>query len=357
MAVISAPWAVTAFATLLLAVQAHALSLTTEQQAGMRVIFSYSGLNPPQSLLDHIANGTAAGVIFFGGNVGSNFSAVVTQLKAANAKSPTGLPLLLMTDQEGGEVRRLSGAPTLSAKQIGASTNPTQAATSAGQGAGTNMLSYGLNVNLAPILGVYRSSGDFLDYYERSFGMTAGLVTNCTSAFIKAQQATGVAATAKHFPGLGAALHTQNTDAGVVNLTMSRSVLSTIDEVPYPTAIADGVKLVMPSWAVYTQVDSMPSGLSTYWLQSELRGRLGFKGVTISDAIEAGALSPYGTYGQRAVLAARAGIDLVLASAQDVTEGEQVLAALVEALTNGQLNTTDAAAAVNRIIALRQSFE
>lgn len=293
-------------------------------------------------------------MIFFGGNVGSNFSAVVAQLRAANAKSPIGLPLLLMTDQEGGEIRRLPGEPTMSAKAIGASSNPSSTATSAGTGAGNNLLSYGLNVNLAPILGVYRAAGDFLDYYERSFGMTSSIVTTCTTAFIKAQQATGAAATTKHFPGLGAATHAQNTDSVPVTITLSKSTLQTVDEVPYTSAISTGVKLVMPSWAVYSAVDSLPSGLSTYWLQTELRGRLGFTGVTISDAIEAGALSAYGTYSQRAILAATAGIDLVLASAQDATQGSTIVSAIASALTSGQLNATAANAAVTRITALRK---
>ena len=163
-------------------------ALTTLQQAGMRVIYSYSGLTPPQTLINNIQAGNVGGVIFFGGNVGTNFASVVSQLKTANNKSPTGLPLLLMTDQEGGEIRRLSGQPTLSAKAIGQSSNPASAASSAGTGAGQNLLSYGLNVNLAPILGVYRAAGDFLDYYERSFGSTASLVTTCINAFINAQQ-------------------------------------------------------------------------------------------------------------------------------------------------------------------------
>lgn len=261
-----------------------------------------------------------------------------------------------MTDQEGGEIRRLPGEPTLSAKAIGASSNPASTAKSAGTGAGQNLLSYGLNVNLAPILGVYRAAGDFLDYYDRSFGMNASIVTTCTTAFIKAQQVTGVAATAKHFPGLGAATHSQNTDSVPVTITLSKSTLQTVDEAPYTSAITAGVQLVMPSWAVYSAVDTLPSGLSTYWLQTELRGRLGFTGVTISDAIEAGALSSYGTNSQRAIKAATAGIDLILASAQDATQGSTITSAIASALTSGQLNATAAAAAVARITALRKSL-
>lgn len=261
-----------------------------------------------------------------------------------------------MTDQEGGQVRRLPGAPTQSAKAIGQSTNPASTASAAGTGAGQNLASYKLNVNLAPILGVYRTAGNFLDYYQRSFGNTSSIVTTCTSAFISAQQATGVAATAKHFPGLGAATHAQDTDAGPVTITLSKSTLQGVDELPYTSAIKAGVKLVMPSWAVYSAVDKLPAGLSPYWIQSELRGQLGFTGVTISDAIEAGALQAFGTYSQRSVTAAAAGIDLILASARDVSQGETVVSAISAALSSGALEASAADAAVARITALRESL-
>ena len=107
-----------------------AAALSNLQLAGQRVISSYPGLTPPQSLLNDITAGQTAGVIFFGGNISSDtqIAAVITQLRQAQAQSPIGVPLLLMTDQEGGQVRRLPGAPALSEKQIGASSDPVAAA-------------------------------------------------------------------------------------------------------------------------------------------------------------------------------------------------------------------------------------
>ncbi len=141
--------------------EARPVKLTPAQLAGQRVIFSYPGLTPPASLLDQISAGQAGGVIFFGENITSltQIAAVVAQLKAAHASSPVRSPLLLMTDQEGGIVRRLPGEPTLSEKQIGASADPTAAAASAGTGAGQNLAGVGMNLNLAPVLDVYRQAG------------------------------------------------------------------------------------------------------------------------------------------------------------------------------------------------------
>src|SRR5712692_4498079 len=330
--------------------------LSSQQLAGQRVIFSYPGLTVPDTLLQQISASQAAGVIFFGGNISSDaqIASVIQQLRAAQQQSPVPSPLLLMTDQEGGLVRRLPGAPVLSEKQIGASADPPAAASDAGTGAGQNLAGVGMNVNLAPVLDVYYKTGNFIDQYQRSYSNDAQVVTACGQAFITAQQQTGVAATAKHFPGLGSATKSQNTDTGPVTLRVSLSGLRGRDEVPYPAAIAAGVKLIMASWAVYPALDAAnPAGLSPAVVQGELRGRLGYQGVTITDAIEAGALAAFGSYGQRAVLAAQAGMDLLLCSAQDVTQGQAVTSALAGALDSGQLNSATFNTAVQRVTALR----
>jgi len=334
-------------------------ALSSQQLAGQRVVYSYPGLTVPAALLQAITAGEAAGVIFFGGNISGDaqIASAIQQLVQAQQQSPVPAPLLLMTDQEGGEVRRLPGAPTLSEKQIGASSNPTLEASQAGTGAGQNLAGVGMNVNLAPVLDVYYKSGNFIDQYQRSYSNKAPVVTECGQAFITAQQQTGVAATAKHFPGLGSATKSQNTDDGPVTLNVSLSGLRGKDEVPYPAAIAAGLKIVMVSWAIYPALDpTYPAGLSTAWVQGELRGRLAFGGVTITDAIEAGALTSFGSYGARAVLAAQAGMDLLLCSAQDPAQGQAVTSALASALDGGQLNSAAFTASVERVTALRSSL-
>ena len=179
--------------------------LDTSQLAGQRVIYSYRGLTPPPALLRLIRQGEAAGVDFFAGNIASprQLATVARELQQANLSpaNPVHLPLLLMTDQEGGLVHRLPGPPVLSEKQIGQSAGPAAQARQAGTGAAANLRAAGLNVNLAPVLDVYRSAGDFLDQYGRSYSRDPRLVAQLGADFIAAQQAGGVAATAKHFPG------------------------------------------------------------------------------------------------------------------------------------------------------------
>jgi beta-N-acetylhexosaminidase len=336
--------------------------LSPQQLAGQRVIYSYSGLNPPASLISLIQHGEAAGVIFFGQNIASRtqIAGVIRRLEQADASSlnPVRAPLLLMTDQEGGEVRRLPGQPVLSEKQIGAKplAQAKTLATQAGHGAAANLRGVGMNVNLAPVLDVYRTAGDFDDQFGRSYSGNRAVVSALGATMIKAQQVGKVAATAKHFPGLGAATANQDTDVRPVTLNLSLATIRSLDEAPFQAAIRAGVKLVMVSWAVYPSIQALPAGLSPKVVQGELRSRLRFTGVTITDALEAGALKAYGSTQNRALLAAKAGMDLILASAQNVTQGKQVLGALAAAYGNRTLNRTAFVASVNRVIALRQSL-
>jgi beta-N-acetylhexosaminidase len=335
--------------------------LSPQQLAGQRVIYSYPGLTPPASLISLIQHGEAAGVIFFGQNISSEaqIAGVIRQLDQASASqlNPVRAPLLLMTDQEGGQVRRLPGRPYLSEKQIGANPLPQAQtlATEAGQGAAASLRGVGMNVNLAPVLDVYRQAGNFDDRFGRSYSMDPAVVSDLGSRMIKAQQAGGVAATAKHFPGLGAATATQNTDVGPVTLNLSLPTIRSIDEAPFQAAISAGVKLIMVSWAIYPAVGARPAGLSPNMVQGELRNHLKFTGVTISDALEAGALSSYGSTRNRALFAALAGMDLLLCAAQDVTQGQQASAELATAYSTGTLSQPAFLASVNRVIALRQS--
>jgi beta-N-acetylhexosaminidase len=336
----------------------QAARLSPAQLAGQRVIFSYAGQQPPAALLSLIAHGEVAGVIFFSGNVASaaQLSGVIRQLDAADAAStnPVRAPLLLMTDQEGGPVRRLPGGPFLSEKQIGQSANPAAAARTAGTQAAANLRGIGLNVNLAPVLDVFRTPGDFDDQFGRSYSSSPRTVASLGADFIAAQQGGGVAATAKHFPGLGTAATKQDTDFEPVTLNVSAATLRAVDELPYPAAISAGVKLIMVSWAVYPALDpGRPAGLSARIVGGELRSRLGFGGVTITDALEADALKPYGAISHRALLAAQAGMDLILCSAQSLTEGTECVSGLEGGYGSGALPKAGFEAAAARVIALR----
>ena len=142
-------------------------------------------------------------MIFFGENISSpsQIAAVVQQFNRAQQQSPVQAPLLLMTDQEGGLVSRLPGAPVLSAKQIGQAADPSRGGQLAGTAPGRTSRGVGMNVNLAPVLDVYHQPAT--SSTSTSAPSAATRHRRPCGSFITAQQTTGVAATAKHFPGLG----------------------------------------------------------------------------------------------------------------------------------------------------------
>lgn len=329
------------------------------QLVGQRIIYSYPDVTPPPALLQRIAEGEAAGVIFFTRNIASRsqIAGAIAQLRRAQRESPVAAPLLLMTDQEGGLVRRLPGDPAASEQQLGQAADPQAAAAAAGAAAARNLVGVGMNLNLAPVLDVATSPDGLIGQYQRSYGGDVTIDAALGAAFIAAQQTLGIAATAKHFPGLGEATNWQNTDEAPAVLDVSANRLREVDELPYRAAIATGVKLIMLSWGTYPALDgSLPAGLSPRVVQQELRGRLGYTGVTITDALEAGALDPFGGAGPRAVAAASAGMDLILCSSGLIEQGDDAAAALLAALEDGRLNPGGFDAAFERIYALRHSL-
>ncbi|HWD76400.1 MAG TPA: glycoside hydrolase family 3 N-terminal domain-containing protein [Solirubrobacteraceae bacterium] len=332
-----------------------------DQLAGQRVIYAYSGTEPPVSLVRAIRAGEAGGVILFGDNVASpnQVRAVIGRLQQASLASPTHARLLVLVDQEGGEVRRLPGAPLLSEKQIGGSPNAVRLARTAGVSTGRELARAGVNVNLAPVLDVYGQAGDYIDQDQRSYSSAPAVVARVGSAFIASQEAAGVAATAKHFPGLGAATQAQDTDVRPVILPQSSAIVRSIGEAPYRAAISAGIKLVMLSWAIYPALDPhLPAGLSPTVIQQELRERLGFRGLTVTDSIDAGAVTPFGTLANRSVKAAAAGDDLILAATTNPEQntpllGVSVMHALASALATHRLSRAAALQTAHRILALR----
>jgi beta-N-acetylhexosaminidase len=258
-------------------------------------------------------------------------------------------------------VRRLPGAPALSERAIAEGSDPAAGAAAAGAGAAGTLAAARVNVNLSPVLDVLREPDDFIDQFHRSYGSDPAEVARLGGAFIEAQQRLGVIATAKHVPGLGAAKRGQDTDSRPVTLEVPLERLRRVDEEPYRTAVAAGVKLVMTSWAVYPALDpNLPAGLSSRVIQGELRGRLGYRGVTISDTLSAAALGRFGALPERGVLAARAGADLIICSAidgnDDPSGGLSVLHGIAVALAAGQLDRAAAERAAARVLALRASL-
>lgn len=336
--------------------------------AGIRTIFSYPDVaEPPEQLLNLTRHGLIGGIILFGENIDSEVTpAGMRALQDAYAESPapavieklygvSNAPLIIMTDQEGGFVKRIKGGgPEESAKVTGQRPDLEAAGGKMGEQAADTLKRYNNNANLAPVLDVYLEEGNFIDEVERSYNNISEKASTAGVAFLKSMQENGVAAAAKHFPGLGKAPEGANTDLVPVTLNVTLEELETVDIPPFVDAIAAGVDMIMPSWGLYPAIDAeLPAGLSSIWLKGWLREKLGYQGVTVSDALEAGSLKPFGSHGELGVLAAGAGMDLLLASGRDVDQGAQVRQALEDGVTSAHLDKLEFDAAVKRIISLR----
>lgn len=283
--------------------------LSLRQLVGERLVAGFHGTTVPAPLRQMIRQGGLAGVILFAKNLSSRSVARDLVAEIESIRRPAGLrdSLLVMVDQEGGLVKRLAGAPTASAAQMGAA-GP---AFSREQGRATaaSLRRVGINVDLAPVLDVARPGGTIADT-DRGFGSSAAKVEATALPFAAGLQDGGVAATAKHFPGLGAAAG--NTDFAVQRIDLSKPELRAVDERPYRRFGAAGGELVMLSTAIYPAFSPKPAAFAGAIASDELRRRFGFDGVSITDALESAAVRSFGGPATAARAATAAGTDLLL---------------------------------------------
>jgi len=286
-----------------------ASDLTVRQLAGERLVAGFAARQPPPELRQMIKRGELSGVVLFSNNFSDRAEARQLAQALQSIRRPAGLrdPLLVMVDQEGGPVKRLPGPPLASASEMGRR----GASFSSRQGRLTarNLTGAEINLDLAPVLDVGRA-GRAIRAEGRSFGASAAQVSGTAVAFARGLQAGGVAATGKHFPGLGAA--NVNTDLGVERIDLPAATLRGVDEAPFRSFIAAGGKLAMMSSAIYPAFSERPAAFAHKIATGELRRRLGFDGVSVTDDLQSSAAHAFGGSGRVAKAAAAAGTDLLL---------------------------------------------
>jgi beta-N-acetylhexosaminidase len=326
-----------------------AATLPLPQLAGQRVLAGFDGTRIPPRLKAAVRRGRLAGVVLFADNLPGRAAGrrLIARLQAIPRPPALRDPLLIMIDQEGGLVKRTGGAPVASAREMG----ERGAAFSREQGRRTaaNLRQLGVNVDLAPVLDVARPEGA-IAAEERGFGATPEKVAATAVPFASALQANGVAATAKHFPGLGAAL--ENTDFAAQRVGLPRRVLRRIDEAPFRAFAAAGGDMAMLSTAIYPAFSSRPAAFSRAIATAELRRRIGFAGVSVTDALDSVAVAAFGGAAGSALAAARAGTDLLLFT--DPAPAETGRRALAEKLRAGVLDRAEFEAAAERVLDLRR---
>lgn len=323
------------------------LPASTVKLLGQRIMVGITGTAPGSGLLRRVREGQVGAVILFAGNIVDR--AQVTALTGAlqrAARQGGNPPLLIAADQEGGEVKRFRyGPPDLSPHRI-AATGRTAVAFREGLATGHYLKARGVNMDLAPVSDVPTSPASFIARQGRAFSFDAGTVAKYATQFALGLQSARVAATEKHFPGLGSA--PISTDDKRDELRPTRSQRAAALK-PYETSIPRGLDAILVSTAGFPAYD--PTGasgaLSRRVIHDLLRDRLKFGGVAITDSL--GAPTGHGEV-SAGTLAARAGADILLYT----DPGTGVLPALEADLGSGRIARSDAAGAYRRIVALKR---
>jgi beta-N-acetylhexosaminidase len=234
---------------------------------------------------------------------------------AATAAVTSGVPLLISTDQEGGQVQVLSG-PGFSAIPSGLTQGgyATSTLRADAQTWGGQLRAAGVNVDLAPVLDTVPSAAFApqnkpIGYYQREYGYDPTTVSTKGGAFAQGMADAGIDATVKHFPGLGRVTANTDTSSGVTDYQTTRTDAYLT---PFANAVAAGVPMLMMSTAYYSKIDpANPAAFSPTIVTGMVRGDLGFTGVIISDSLGAAQVSAWSP-ADRALDFLQAGGDLVL---------------------------------------------
>ena len=301
--------------------QAHRLvaKMSLAEQVGQLAMVPLFAGTDPTALQSAITDRHAGSVLIIG-----NWNGGTAQVRAATDQlqsySPDGNHLLIATDQEGGWVQHLTGPGF---DRIPAATD--QGAMDAAQLRsaatiwGSQLISAGINVDLAPVLGtvvVDRLSNAPIGALYRDFGLDMNGTAEHGNAFIAGMRDAGIQTSVKHYPGLGAV--TGNTDFtadGIVDAvtTLSGGQTEVFDRVIRESNPA----MVMMALATYQAIDpSTPAVFSKTIVEQHIRGELGYQGVITTDSLSAAAVSGYDPT-QLGVMMVEAGGDLACIGEMD----------------------------------------
>ncbi len=220
--------------------------------------------------------------------------------------------LLVCVDQEGGRVQRFrDGFTQLPAPGVIGrwyQQHPERALDLAyrhGRVMAAELLEYGVDLSLAPVLDLDRGSRVIGD---RAFGGDPDCVIALTRHFIAGMRDAGMRSCGKHFPGHGSVAGDTHDE----DVEDSRSMAALEPDLAPFRALSDELDAIMPAHVRYPKIDARPAGFSATWIEQVLRRDLGFRGVVVSDDLDmAGAgdaLDPF----DRLSAAGTAGCDLAL---------------------------------------------
>lgn len=313
-------------------------SLTLDQKLGLLLIAGLNGTELTRETQLLITNYHITAFVLRGRNI---FNAQQLQALLTGLRSLTPDPLLIAADQEGGDVTRLTDGLTHfpSAMALGAADDP-DLAYQVGYVTAQELLTFGVNVNLAPVLDTLTDPAN-TTIGLRSFGNNAALVGELGTHFMRGTLEAGVIPVLKHYPGHGGTA--TDSHAGL-------PAIDRLDLEPFDTAIAAGAPVVMLGhlWVRPLDPAPLPASLSPRIIA---RLRQNFEGVILTDSLNMGAITNQQPAPQAALAAFLAGADwLLIAEPADVPP---TLALLHAAYERGDISPERLEASVQRLLDLQ----
>jgi beta-N-acetylhexosaminidase len=326
------------------------------RQVGQLMVFGFYGFTVPDTAAALIRDQHVGNLLLFSRNARDRrqVARLTARLQEMAREDGQTLPLTISADQENGTVSRLpADVPGLPGSMaIGATWRPDNAY-DAGAMTGRLLQHLGINWDLAPVLDINNQAHNPV-IGVRAFGDDARAVAAFGTAFARGLQARGIIATGKHFPGHG------DTDVdshrGLPVIAHDRARMAERELVPFLAAINGGIDVIMTAHIVFPAVepDGIPATLSRRVITDLLRGELGFDGVVTTDCLEMDAIAKTVGVERGAVLALRAGADLIMVSHR---RDRQLAAieAVVRAVREGELSERRIDEAASRVRRLKET--
>lgn len=250
------------------------------------------------------------GLIYFQKNIES-----AEQIKEmlTSSQAFAQYPLFLAVDEEGGKVARLAAAGIYegvsSASEIGATGDANNAYT-AGVTVGSTLSSLGFNVDFAPVADVANVSGSVMK--DRSYGSDAATVAGFVTAMMQGLEENGVTGCLKHFPGIGCT--TDDTHNGLAFSDRTEEQFKAEELAVFQAGIDAGAKMIMVGHMSAPNLtgNNDPCIFSEKLITDILRQEMGYEGVIITDALNMGAIANYYGADEAAIMALKAGCDMLL---------------------------------------------
>ena len=334
-----------------------------EEKVGQLMMVGVDATSPKQASTEAVAS-QHVGNIFIAGRTTAGSQATQKVISSFTSKvgpdTTHSAPMLVATDQEGGEVQVLTGSGFSDIPSaMDQSTQPRDQLVASARTWGKELADVGVNMNLAPVADLVDiarpASNEPIGRWGREYGHDAATVSSQAGAFAEGMQASKVIPTYKHFPGLGRVKDNTDTSAGVVDSTTNRLPDAAVGV--FSNAIAAGAQVIMVSSATYSLIDpSAPAVFSSTIVTDMLRTEMGFSGVVITDDVSAAVQVQDVSAGDRAVRAIRAGCDLVLASA-DPTVAADMVKALIATARSDPAFAARVDESATRVLNLKKSLQ